>query len=299
MEVFITDKATGLALPALIGGAVGIAFAPIFVRLSQVGPTATAFWRLALAIPLLLLLESLRNRERERPRKPATKSDYALLIAAGLFFAGDLGIWHWSIYYTSVANATLLVNFMPIFVTIGAWLLLDQRVSRTFLVGLGAAMLGATLIIGTSFSLSLQSLRGDLLALLAALFYASYILTVTRLRRDFSVATILIWAGVVACAVLLPLTLLSGERFIPYDGCGWLVLIALALVSHIGGQGLIAFALAHLPAAFSSVSLLLQPVLATMFAWVLLNELIGPEQAMGGALVLLGILIARRESQTG
>ena len=277
----------------------GIAFAPIFVRLSQVGPTATAFWRLALAIPLLLLLASLRSRETERPRKPATKSDYALLIAAGLFFAGDLGIWHWSIHYTSVANATLLVNFMPIFVTIGAWLLLDQRVSRTFLVGLGAAMLGATLIIGTSFSLSLHSLRGDLLALLAALFYASYILTVARLRRDFSVATILIWSGVVACAVLLPLTLLSGERFIPYDAGGWLVLIALALVSHIGGQGLIAFALAHLPAAFSSVSLLLQPVLATLFAWVLLNELLGPVQAMGGALVLLGILIARRESQTG
>ena len=293
------SRTARLALPALIGGAVGIAFAPIFVRLSQVGPTATAFWRLALAIPLLWLWATLRNREKVRPRKPATKSDYALLIAAGLFFAGDLGIWHWSIYYTSVANATLLVNFMPIFVTIGAWLLLDQRVSRVFLVGLGAAMLGATLIIGASFSLSLQSIRGDLLALLAALFYASYILTVTRLRRDFSTATILIWAGVVACAVLLPLSLVSGEDFFPYEMRGWLVLIALALVSHIGGQGLIAFALAHLPAAFSSVSLLLQPLLATLFAWVLLGELVGPGQALGGALVLLGILIARRDSQTG
>jgi drug/metabolite transporter (DMT)-like permease len=221
------------------------------------------------------------------------------LIAAGLFFAGDLGIWHWSINFTSVANATLLVNFMPIFVTIGAWLLLNQRVSRLFLVGLGAAMLGATLIIGTSFQLSPQSIRGDLLALLAALFYASYILTVTRLRRDFSAATILIWAGVVACITLLPLSLVSSERFLPIDGRGWLVLIALALVSHIGGQGLIAFALAHLPAAFSSVSLLLQPVLATVFAWLLLGEIIGPNQALGGALVLLGILIARRESRSG
>lgn len=299
MEVFITGKVSRLALPALIGGAVGIAFAPIFVRLSQVGPTATAFWRLALALPLLWMWASLRVRKDERPRRPATRIDYALLIAAGLFFAGDLGIWHWSIHYTSVANATLLVNFMPIFVTIGAWLLLDQRVSRIFLVGLGAAMLGATLIIGTSFRLSLQSLRGDLLALLAALFYAGYILTVTRLRRDFSVATILIWAGVVACAVLLPLSLVSGERFLPYEVRGWLVLIALALVSHIGGQGLIAFALAHLPAAFSSVSLLLQPVLATLFAWVLLDELLGPWQAFGGALVLLGILLARRESKKG
>jgi drug/metabolite transporter (DMT)-like permease len=291
------SRTARLALPALIGGAVGIAFAPIFVRLSQVGPTATAFWRLALALPLLWLWTSLRNRYEQRLRKPATKSDYALLIAAGLFFAGDLGIWHWSIHYTSVANATLLVNFMPILVTIGAWLLLDQRVSRLFLVGLGAAMLGATLIIGASFSLSLQNIRGDLLALLAALFYASYILTVTQLRRDFSTATILIWAGIVACGVLLPLSLVSGEDFMPYDVRGWLVLIALALVSHIGGQGLIAFALAHLPAAFSSVSLLLQPVLATLFAWLLLGELLSPSQALGGLLVLLGILIARRESR--
>jgi drug/metabolite transporter (DMT)-like permease len=251
-----------------------------------------------LALPLLWFWLSLKVRQDERPRRPATGIDYALLIAAGLFFAGDLGIWHWSIYYTSVANATLLVNFMPIFVTIGAWILLDQRVNQLFLVGLGVAMIGATLIIGTSFRLSLGSIRGDLLALLAALFYAGYILTVTRLRRDFSVATILIWSGVVACVVLLPLSLVSGEHFLPIDMHGWLVLIALALVSHIGGQGLIAFALAHLPAAFSSVSLLLQPVLAALFAWVLLGELLGPSQVLGGALVLLGILIARRESHT-
>jgi drug/metabolite transporter (DMT)-like permease len=284
-------------VPALIGGAVGIAFAPIFVRLSQAGPTATAFWRLALAVPLLWLWTSWGNKKTKHPRQPSSGSDYALLIAAGLFFAGDLGIWHWSINFTSVANATLLVNFMPIFVTIGAWLLLDQRVSRTFLLGLVAAMAGATLIIGSSFNLSLESMRGDLLALLAALFYASYILTVTRLRREFSTTTIMIWAGVVACAVLLPLSLVSAERFLPLDLRGWLVLIALALISHIGGQGLIAYALAHLPAAFSSVSLLLQPVLATVFAWLLLGELISPSQALGGALVLVGIMIARRESR--
>jgi len=99
--------------------------------------------------------------------------------------------------------------------------------------------------------------------------------------------------------VLLPLSLISGERFLPLDARGWLVLIALALISHIGGQGLIAYALAHLPAAFSSVSLLLQPVLATVFAWLLLGEQLSPSQALGGALVLAGILIARRESRAG
>ncbi len=282
---------------ALFGGAVGIAFAPIFVRLSQVGPTATAFWRLTLALPFLWLWTFLEGRGADQPRRPSSWSDYRRLVVAGLFFAGDLGIWHWSINYTSVANATLLINFAPIFVTLGAWFLLGQRVSRIFLLGLVAALVGTTLIVGASFNLSIQNLLGDALGLVAAVFYAGYILSVTHLRRDFSVATILSWAGVVACTVLLPVTLLSGERVFPFSPQGWVVFVALALVSHIGGQGLIAFALAHLPAAFSSVSLLLQPVMATIFAWFILDEVVGPWQALGGALVLLGILIARRESR--
>lgn len=285
-----------LALISLLGGAVGIAFAPIFVRLSQVGPSATAFWRLTLALPALWLGAALQRGDAAPTARPASGRDYRLLLAAGVFFAGDLGFWHWSIRFTSVANATLLVNFMPIFVTLGSWLFFNQRVGVKFILSMLVALAGTVLIVGVSFRLSLQHLTGDGLGLVAAVFYAGYILVVKVLRRDFSTPTVMAWSSLVACLVLLPVTVAMGEKLTPVDIWGWLVLLGLALVSHIGGQGLIAFALAHLPASFSSVTLLVQPVMAAVFAWLILAEGLEPLQVAGGVLVLAGIFFARRES---
>ena len=285
------------ALPALFAGAVAIAFAPIFVRLSQVGPSATAFWRLALALPFLWLATRYTSPGAKSAPQPTSLSDYLGLAAAGLLFAGDLAFWHWSIRLTTVANATLLANFAPVFVTLGGWLFFRQRVSPAFLLGMAIALAGTTVLVGVSFSLSSRHLLGDGLGLITAVFYGGYILAVSRLRQHFSTATIMAWSGTVTAAALLPIALLSGEGLLPFDIRGWLVLLGLALISHAGGQGLIAFALAHLPAAFSSVSLLVQPVLATVFAWLLLSEALSPIQALGGALVLAGIFLARQASR--
>lgn len=285
---------SGLALIALCSGAIAIAFAPIFVRLSAVGPSATAFWRLTLALPVLwvwMMTEGWGPRRRQLSR-----SDYARLSVAGLFFAGDLAVWHWSIRFTSVANATLLANFAPIFVALGGWLFFGQRVGISFLFGMGTALLGTVLMVGTSFQVSPQHLLGDALGLITALFYAGYILSVKRLRGEFSAATIMAWGGLVTSAALLPVASVSGEHLFPQSTQGWWPLIGLALISQVGGQSLIAYALAHLPAAFSSLTLLLQPVMATVFAWLILGESIGLLQAWGGVLVLSGIFVARRVS---
>jgi drug/metabolite transporter (DMT)-like permease len=285
-----------LALNALFLGALGIAFAPIFVRMSQVGPSATAFWRLALAWPALFLWMQLESRGQAAPRRPSSRSDYLRLVAAGLFFAGDLAIWHWSIRFTSVANATLLANFAPIFVALGGWLFFRQRVSLKFLLGMGIALVGTLFMVGQSFRLSAQHLWGDALGLVTAMFYAGYLLSVKELRSEFSTATIMTWSGIVSCLVLLPVALLSGEGLLPMSAAGWWVLLGLALISHFGGQSLIAFALAKLPAAFSSVALLVQPVAAAVFAWLILSEALSPWQALAGALALAGIFVARRAS---
>jgi len=285
-----------LALNALFLGALGIAFAPIFVRMSQVGPSATAFWRLALAWPALFLWMQVEGRGQAAPRRPSSRADYLRLVAAGLFFAGDLAIWHWSIRFTSVANATLLANFAPIFVALGSWLFFRQRVSLTFIMGMGVALAGTVFMVGQSFRLSAQHLWGDALGLVTAMFYAGYLLSVKELRSEFSTATIMTWSGIVSCLILLPVALLSGEGLLPNNAGGWWVLLGLALISHFGGQSLIAFALAKLPAAFSSVALLVQPVAAAIFAWLILNEALGTWQALGGALALAGISIARRAS---
>lgn len=284
------------ALSALFGGAVGIAFAPIFVRLSEVGPSATAFWRLSLALPALWLWMAIEGKQSGAPRQPSCMADYRRLTVAGLFFAADLAVWHWSILFTSVANATLLANFAPIFVTLGAWLWFGQRFRLTFILGMATALLGATILIGISVHLSFQHLLGDLLGLVTAVFYAGYILAVKELRDEFSSATVLAWSGVVSSVALLPIALLSGEGLVAFTAKGWGVLIGLALISQVGGQGLITYALAHLPAAFSSVGLLLQPAVAAALAWIILSEPVGFWQAMGGVVVLAGIVLARRGS---
>jgi drug/metabolite transporter (DMT)-like permease len=265
------------------------------VRLSQVGPSATAFWRVLLALPVFLgwmLLE----RRKVRVRRPVSAIEYGLMAAAGLFFAADLTVWHWSIKLTSVTNATLLANFAPIFVALGGWLLYRQRVSLRFVIGMLTALAGTVFLVGTSVSLSSQHLLGDALGLVAAVFYAGYMLTIKRLRADFSTPTTLGYSGGFACIALLAISLAMQEVLIPATAAGWLDLFGLAWFSHVGGWGLITYALAHLPAAFSSVGLLIQPVVATLLAFLLLGEPLGMAQVAGGALVLAGIIIARREA---
>ncbi len=291
-----TPHAQRLALIALLAGALSIAFAPIFVRLSDVGPVAIAFWRVALSAPVLALWMSLEPKGG-RSRAPSTSRDFARLTLAGLCFAGDLVIWHISISYTSVANATLLANFAPLFVAPVAWFLFKERFTSQFVVGMILALAGALILMGESFRLSADHLFGDALGLLTAVFYGGYILSVGHLRSEFSTATIMTWSGGITAVILLPLALLSGQPLFPANSDGWLVLAGLALFSHAGGQSLIAYALAHLPASFSSVSLLLQPAAAAILAWLLLNEPLGALQAAGAAVILVGILLARRGSR--
>jgi len=290
-----------IALLAILAGAAGIAFAPIFVRLSELGPSATGFHRIFLSLPVLWLWTELTARSRpgssgvSAARTP-DKSQWRLVFLVGFFFAGDIALWHWSIRLTSVANATLLANFAPVFVALGAWLLMKEHITRRFLVALAVALGGSVMVMGASIDLDRQHLIGDLLGILTAVFYAGYILSVKRLRSTMTTAPLMFWTAIVSAAALLPIALLSGEGLVADSLFGWAVLGGLALISHCGGQGLIAYALAHLPASFSSLTLLLQPVLAAFLAWGLLAEPLGLLQSAGGIVVLLGILLASRTS---
>lgn len=289
-------RAERIALAALLVGAVTIAFSPIFVRISEIGPTATAFHRVALAAPMLFLWLAAERHGAAAPRRP-TAGERHLLVLAGLCFAGDLAFWHWSIKLTSVANSTLLANFAPVFVTPVAYLLFGERFRPSFLVGVALAIGGAALLMGGSLTLSPAHLLGDALGIVTAMFYAGYMLAVSRLRNSVSTATIMAWSGGVSAVLLLPVALASGESLLPATLQGWAVLFGLAWLSHAGGQSLIAYALAHLPASFSSVALLLQPATAAVLAWALLAEPLGSWQALGGAIVLAGVVVARRASR--
>jgi drug/metabolite transporter (DMT)-like permease len=286
-----------LALLALMAGATGIAFAPIFVRVSEVGPVTTAFYRLLFALPVLWLWSSIERNSNQTALSPQSAGDYRDLALAGLLFAADLAVWHWSIHLTSVANATLLANASPIFVTVGARLLFSERIYPAFVLGMLLAFSGVVVLMGASLDLAPQHLLGDALALLAAVFYAGYQLTLKHLRGAFSTATVMSWSGLTTCLALWPMAWLSSESLLAETVRGWVILVGLAWVAQVLGQSLIAYAFAHLPASFSSVGLLLQPVIAALLAWGLLNEPLQPMQALGGIVVLFGIVMARRSGE--
>lgn len=281
------------ALAALLLGAACIALSPIFVRLSEAGPTATAFWRVALAVPALWLFYFARARGGSA----RASGKWPLLLAAGFAFAGDLGFWHLSIKFTSVANSTLLANLASIFVTLAAWIFLRQKPTGMFLAGLATALAGVVLLVRSSVEFSGTALLGDGLGVLTAMFYAGYLFAVKGLRdRGETALRLMAVTSTITAALLLPAALVSGEQLFPASARGWGVLVGLALISHAAGQGLIAYALAHLRAAFSSVALLLQPVMAALFAWALLSEALTPLQIAGAVVVLAGIYLARKGS---
>ena len=284
------------ALPALFAGAAGIAGSALFVKVSEAGPISTGFWRVCLALPALWAWAAWDAR-REPPRA-TTASDLKLMVLAGFCFAGDLAFWHWSILLTSVANAVLLANVAPIFVTLAAWLIYRRLPSGHFLGGLMAALAGMFLLLQGDFHSGGGALRGDALGVVTAIFYAGYQLTVTRVRATVSTARLMAVSATVVALILLPIALVSGERFMPVSAHGWLLLVGLALISHVIGQSLIAFALAHLPGTFASVALLVQAVIAAALAWILLGETLTVLAIIGGFMVLTGIRIARAAERT-
>lgn len=277
-------------LIALLAGATAIGLAPILVRLSEVGPVATAFQRLFLALPVLgLWLWWQSGQVSARPA--AGRAGW--LILAGACFAADLALWHWSIRLTTVANAALFANAAPFFVALGSAFLFGTRFNARYPLGLLLAFAGAALLLLDHRMLG-RALLGDALALATAVFYAGYLLAVAHLRRSGSTTIeVMFWSALVTALLLLPLALLSEAALWPATVRGFALLVALALVSHVAGQGLIAWALAHLPAAFGAVALLWQPAAAAVFGAWLLGEMLGGMQLAAMALVLCGIALAR------
>ena len=286
-----------VAFLCLLAGGCAIAFAPIFVRLADTGPVASAFWRCALAVPVLWLWSWKNGAGFTSGRGKVNPTPFLPLVLAGLFFAADLGVWHFSILYTSVANATVLANLAPIFVTLAGWLFWRRKVTGTFLAGMFVAIAGMFVLVGPNFAAGGRPLVGDALGALTAVFYAGYFLAIKAARdAGESTARLMVWSTTITAIVLLPIALAMPQPFLPSSAAGWWVLVGLALVSQVLGQGLIAYAFAHLPASLSSVSLLIQPVMAALFAWALFGEAIGPAQFAGAALVLAGIWLSRKGS---
>jgi len=281
------SKSRASALAALVFGAVALGFTPIFVRLTETGPVAAGFWRLALAMPLLAPMAFRNGVGGARPNR--------VVFIAGVFFSLDLAFWHYSIRLTSVANATVLSNLTPIVVTIAGWWMFRERPARAFVIGLVMGMAGALIIAlahRTGAPVGANPPLGDLLGLCTTLWYAGYFLAVRQARGSQGAAAIMFWSSLVG-VVLLGITMLAlREDVIPASLAGWGACLGLGLV-HVCGQGSIAWALGRLPAATASVVVLIQPAVAAFLGWMLFSEAILPMQAAGAVLALAGVAVAQ------
>jgi drug/metabolite transporter (DMT)-like permease len=277
------------ALAALIGGACVIGLAAILVRLAHAGPAATGFWRLVFALPLLALMARQASGGLGAPPRMA--------LWAGLFFALDLGFWHYGIRYTSVANATVLTNLTPVVVTAFAWIFLRQRPGGLFLVAVAAAVGGASLMAyAKGGGAPLNQPLGDALSVTTALWYALYFLTMAEGRKSTGASQMMFWAGVTGVPLLLAAAVALGEPLTPATPSGWAALVGLG-VMHVTGQGAIAWAMGRLPTSTASVTVLVQPVVAAALGWVLFAEAIGPLQGLGAAVTLAGVVLAQWASR--
>jgi drug/metabolite transporter (DMT)-like permease len=256
----------------------------------EIGAAAAAFWRVALAAPFFLVWMKRQARVQQAgPRRSAL-----WLCVPGVIFAADLVSWHASFHYTSVGISTLLANFAIVIVAVIGWLWFKERLSWHFPIGAALALVGVAGVLGADLEHRPGAIKGDALALLTAAFYASYILCMKQLRLRFTTATLMFGTTACAAVVLAPWAMWTEPQLMPSSMNGWIALVALAGVAHCGGQGLITFGLAYLPASFSAVTLLIQPLGATLLGWLILGQELTGWQSVGGAVVLVGILLAQR-----
>jgi len=276
-------------LLVLLLGAFGIACAAIFVRLAlPAPPIVTGFWRLALATGVLALALAPRVQLAELPRRAVLEA-----LAAGACFGVDLALWNTALVETSVATATLLVNTTPVFVGAFAVWVLGERPSVRLVAGGALALAGVALLLGDDLDARV-SLRGDALALAAALFYSAYLLWIQRARRGLDAVVAVAISGAASTLVLGAAALLLGDPFTGFPLHSWAVFAASATVSHLAAVVGIVWALAHLRATFAAIALLAQPVGTALLGWWWLGEALTPLQLGGGALVLAGIAAASR-----
>ncbi len=275
-------------LGAALIGAVAISFSAIFFALSAVEPITGAFFRAAYSLPILAIIWWIGRARDNRPRRSQW-----LAIGAGLMLGVDVLLWHTSINFIGAGLATLIANSSVIWVALGAWAFLGERPSSRIMVAVPVVLVGVGLVsgIGQSDAFGANPLLGAVLALLAALFYSSFILGFRASNDTFAPpAGPLAQAtfGALLTPLFLGIFIRPGIDFVPsWPAHGWLV--ALALMAQVVGWLLIGYALPRLPAVETATIILIQPVLTMIWGAFIFDERPSPVQMVGAAIVLGGV----------
>ncbi|MEM9540682.1 MAG: DMT family transporter [Cyanobacteria bacterium P01_E01_bin.42] len=298
---------TKLAIAIALAASVLLGLMPILIRLAEdyMSPNAVTFnrfWVIAVTIGAWQAISRLNPHHKQSPEflshsdtkiETNTKPLIAPLSVLAIAFVGTQLLWAWSLSQTAVANSEILHSLAPGFTVLAGWLLFKQTFSRQFLVGITIATIGAIAIGISDFSSSI-SLGGDGLALLSAVFWAAYFMSVEKLRSEFSPMAILLWASGTCTLLCLPAVLVAGDEILPQFREGWIVLALLAF-NTIVCHGSIAYTLKWLSSGLVATILLLSPILTAIMGWCLFSETLNPLNLLGFTIVLVGVYFAIAE----
>jgi drug/metabolite transporter (DMT)-like permease len=290
----------GLAYLALGAGVICIAWSGVFVRLAAVPGVSAAFYRFTIAAVVLAPWCALRPRSRGG----VSRRTVVLACIAGACFACDNAIFNVAVQRTSVSIVTLLANTSPLFVALAVWVAFRQRLSRSYWAGLLLAALGSAIVLGGAAAgaagtpSARADVSGDLLAILAAAFFAGYLFATQRARAEVDTLTLTTLAVASGALLLLVACLVLRAPLTGFRPASWAALVALGLVSQVGGYLGVNYALGALDATVTSVAILGQVPVTAVLAAVVLRESLSPTQILGGLLVLSGIYVVLRPDRS-
>ena len=286
----VQDKAQKgkVALSAVAVGVLAVSAAAVFIRLADAPALAVAFWRNGLGV-LVLLPIALYRRE-------AFPQGRALLVgvASGVALGAHFGFWISSLDYTSVAASVVLVCTQPVFVAILAYLVFGERTSSLSFFGILVALAG-TVVIASDGSVGSATFFGNTLAVIGAITVAVYVL-IGRSLRTTGVGvlpySIVVYAS--ASATLVPATLYAGVPLWGYSGETWFWLFTVTLGPQILGHTVLNWALRYVEASIISGTILAEPVVSALLAWLVLSERPGLATVLGGTVVIAGLFLLLR-----
>ncbi|WP_066223286.1 DMT family transporter [Formosa haliotis] len=271
---------------ALIVGILCISIFPVLVRLSLTPGLISAFYRMAIAsaviLPYVLITKQFKM--------PSTKI-FMLASLCGVVFGLDVGVWNIAIQESSATQATLLTNLSPVWVGIGAFLFLKDKPLRNFWIGTVIALFGMVMLVGFNFFINLDFNLAFFFAILSGMLYAVYMLTSKFVLEETDVLTFMTISVVSSAIALGILSAIMKEPFSGFSNMGWFVLVIQGLVCQLLAWLLISYATKHMRATRVSVSLLGQAILASILAWIFLNETITLQMMIGGLILLFGIRV--------
>ena len=271
---------------ALAIGIICISVFPILVKLQLTGGLISAFYRMAIA-GALLLPYVIVTKKFKLPRA----SILILAVLCGLLFASDVAVWNISIQESSATQASLLTNLSPVWVGIASFLFLKNKPATNFWIGTVIAVFGMITLVGFEFFLNLDFNAAFLLAILSGVLYAIYMFVSKNVLSEMDVLSFMMVTLITSTLFLGVVCLALNEPFSGFSNAGWLVLFIQGIVCQLIAWLLISYATQNMRATRVSLSLLGQAVLATILAWLFLDEKITFQMIVGGLILLLGIRI--------